>query len=394
MALVQALLAAVFRSFGKILNTAFGWATLMLFGKVSQKRQTYLSVITFGSVLWFIAALGVAVPRVAAFLLAFVTLPEWVEPNWVRLGMLAVAIVLPLVIGVCSILMLEPAARPQGAGAKIKAVLKGYPYALGLALTLLTMLIFAPIIKLHDTVRRWTSTHIPVIVKSKDYLDVVGDVERILKDAQLNPQRTPAGWMLRLPTKILTFFAGGAIDDLVAEQLTVLRAEDCEVLLHPSDLVIRGRERQVARVHALVTEHLTFTKAYLTWTKEAQQLEDRLGKAWQAIRADELAQARPLLVAVERDLRRVELSYEEWEVLFRELLVVERARLRRELRDTGEAYESPEPASSPAERLEEGVAAIGEAASIARRHPALAATVAGLCALRNIFGPVDRERSA
>jgi hypothetical protein len=365
-AIVQALLAAVFRSFGKILNTAFGWATLMLFGKVSQKRQLYLSVITFGSVLWFIAALGVAVPRVAAFLLAFVTLSEWVEPHWVRLDMLAAAVLLPLVIGVCSILMLDPAARPQGATAKIKAVLKGYPYTLGLALTLLTMLIFAPI----------------------HYLDVVGDVERILRDAGMKPQRASASWMLRLPTKILTFFAGGAIDDLVAEQLTVLRADDGEVVLHRSDLVIRGRERQVTRTHALVTEHLTFTKAYLTWTKEAQQLEDRLGKAWREIRAGEPALARPLLTAVERDLRRLELSYEEWEVLFRELLVVERVRLRREL---GDSAEPPEPVAGTVERLQEGVAVASEAASVAKRHPALTANVACLCALRNFFGSGGQE---
>ena len=32
MAIIQGLIAAVFRSLGKILNTAFGWATIMLFG--------------------------------------------------------------------------------------------------------------------------------------------------------------------------------------------------------------------------------------------------------------------------------------------------------------------------------------------------------------------------
>ena len=51
--------------------------------------------------------------------------------------------------------------------------------------------------------------------------------------------------MLRLPTKVLTTLAGGAIDDLVADQLTELRSKRLEVLLHPSDMVISGGENQL-----------------------------------------------------------------------------------------------------------------------------------------------------
>src|SRR5215216_5610160 len=99
MAIVQALLALIFRSAGKLLNTAFGWATVMLFGKVPQDRQIYLSVIAFGSVVWLVVVLGVAVPAVGTFLLAFVPLPKWVNENWVRLGMLAGAVIIPAVTG-------------------------------------------------------------------------------------------------------------------------------------------------------------------------------------------------------------------------------------------------------------------------------------------------------
>src|SRR5215831_4328686 len=52
MAIVQALLAAVARSAGRVLNTVFGWATVMIFGRVPESRQIYLSVIAFGSVVW------------------------------------------------------------------------------------------------------------------------------------------------------------------------------------------------------------------------------------------------------------------------------------------------------------------------------------------------------
>src|SRR4029079_19549328 len=76
MALVQALLAMVFRSAGKLLNPAFGWATVLLFGRVPEARQISLSGVAFGSVLWLIALVGVAFPAVASFLVSFVSPPE------------------------------------------------------------------------------------------------------------------------------------------------------------------------------------------------------------------------------------------------------------------------------------------------------------------------------
>src|SRR5207237_412016 len=67
MAILQLILTSIFRSLGKILNTAFGWATALLFGKVPEKRQIYLSVIAFASILWLVVLLGVVFPRFAAF---------------------------------------------------------------------------------------------------------------------------------------------------------------------------------------------------------------------------------------------------------------------------------------------------------------------------------------
>lgn len=205
MAILQAVLALLFRSAGRLLNTAFGWATTMLFGKVPQDRQIYLSV--------------------------------------------------------------------------------------------------------------------------------VADVEQALDRGGFEVERQQASWMLRLPTKVLTTLAGGAIDDLVADQLTVLRSDRLEVLLHPSDLVVNGAERDAARANAIIAEQLAFTPAYMTWSKEANEIEDRLRKIWitlrqQAERPGMHNRLAERLAAVEHDLRTLELSYEEWEVLFREKLMVERALLQ------------------------------------------------------------------
>src|SRR5947209_2589305 len=128
MALIQGLLAYLARSAGTILNTAFGWATILLFGKVREDRQIYLSATTFGSVAWIVVALGIVFPSLATFLLSFATLPSWVDKNMIRLVMLGLTVLLPAVIGIVSIFMLEPQARPKSFSGKLKVMLSGYPY--------------------------------------------------------------------------------------------------------------------------------------------------------------------------------------------------------------------------------------------------------------------------
>ena len=88
MAVLQIILAMVFRWMGTILNTLIGWASMLLFGKVVENRQYLLSAITFCSVIWLALILGVAFPRVGTFLLTFVVIPKWVDESYIRLGML------------------------------------------------------------------------------------------------------------------------------------------------------------------------------------------------------------------------------------------------------------------------------------------------------------------
>jgi len=321
MAIIQALLAFLTRSAGKILNTAFGWATVMLFGQVPQERQIYLSVIAFGSLAWIVAVAGVLEPSVATFLIAFVTVPAWLDKRWIRLGMIAAVAVIPTLIGWLSTQLIDPSERPRGAGPFARMVLKGYPFTLGLALTLIVMTIFAPVIRLRALARRWTIQHVPIIVKPEDYPDVVSDVQRALRAGGLETEPRPASWMLRMPTKFLALFARSAVAPLMADFLTTLVAPSIEVLVHPSDIVIMGRDFDAARARAILAEHLTYTKAYLTWTKEANQIEEQLGALWRS--PTSVASTRRQLAEIDGQLRSLKLSYEEWEILFRQRLLID-----------------------------------------------------------------------
>jgi len=278
-------------------------------------------------VLWLLALVAVAFPRVGVFLLAFVTLPPWVSKAWIRIAMIVAAIVIPAIVGWLSTRMVDPAERPRGVAGLPKAIARGYPYTIGLALTLITMTVFAPIMKVRNIVRRWTAQHVPVIIEPEDYLEVVGDLQAALERGGITAGRERTSWMLRVPTRILTAFAGRS--DLVAADLARLVNGGVEVLIHPADLVISGRETNLARARAILSEHLTVTKAYLTWDKEANEIEDRLREVWDALRTDRLDGLADRLDAIERQLRTLTLPYEEWEVLFRQTLMAEHALLRK-----------------------------------------------------------------
>src|SRR5580692_7966994 len=100
MALLQALLALISKSAGKILNALFGWAVRALFGQTTAREQTFLSVVVAAAVAWPVLLVGIAAPKIAALLLAFVPIPHAVPPWTVRIVWVALALIIPFAVGI------------------------------------------------------------------------------------------------------------------------------------------------------------------------------------------------------------------------------------------------------------------------------------------------------
>jgi len=337
MFIVQAILTLLSRYAGKVLNTLFGWATRMLFGKVPHERQIYLSLMSLGAMLWIIVALGIALPRFGVFVLSFVKLPPWIDKTWIRVGMLTATVAVPLFIGSMSLLMMEPQDRPRNWRGTTRALLKGYPYAAGLSLTLLWMLLFAPVMRLREAARGWTSTHVQILVEQDDYEAVILDLLTLMAAGGIPLQVERASWQMTVPMRIMTAFSGaGVFRNLVVRRLSVLQSRNMEVMLLPFDLILRGEPRTVGRARAVLAEQLTISRARLTWTKEANEFEDRLAQLYAELKRSPLH--RPLGALVrdvagwETGLKDSNLPYDEWEILFREKLLLEKQILSTELR--------------------------------------------------------------
>jgi hypothetical protein len=322
----MAIFAAVFgllgRFTGKVLTMSLGWASTLLFGRVSRDRQVFLAAITFGAVIWAMVVIGVAMPGVGAFLLAFLPIPSWVDENVVRLAMLAAAILLPPILGATTLQLLQPKDRPKGIGGILGYVVRGYPLAAGLSLMLVFLAIIGVVRKGSSLVHRWTDAHIPIVLKPGRYDQLAAELDSAISDAGVDVTVRDAPAVLVVPGRLLAAIAGQQVRGLLPDRLVRLVGRDVEVLVYPSDIGIAGKPVTVSRVQAALASRLTTAQAWLTMTAEGQAVEDQLARL--AERRPDGAERRAALASIDHRLATDDLAYDEWEVIYRQRLQLER----------------------------------------------------------------------
>jgi hypothetical protein len=326
-AILAALIAFGSRFASKVLTTALGWASTLLFGRVPASRQILLLGITFGSVIWMVMLAGFIVPDLGTFLLLLVPPQDFVPDYVIRLLMLIGVIVVPGVVGIVTLALTAKDERtPRRA---LESVARGYPLTILLAVLLVFLALLAIWRKGISLVHRWTDAHVPMVVKPGAYEQVADDLDRALTDAgfDLTPETAPA--TMSKPAKWLAAVAGRTSSSLVPDRMLRLRGADLDILIYPMDILISGKPDDVTRARAAMASRLTTSAAHLTVTAEAEAIEDRLtalakgsGDATHPPRFDVAAAAE--FAAIDEALATIRVPYEEWEVLYRQRLQVER----------------------------------------------------------------------
>jgi hypothetical protein len=326
MAIVGSVFAMLGRFLGRLLNAALGWATILLFGKVEGRRQLFLLVMAIGSLVWLVTLAGIVLPDIATFALTFVPVPDFVDDTWIRIAMLAAAAAIPLLIGIGAVALTDEKRRPQGGGL-VSAVLRGYPFTLVLAVTIVFLGVIAGARKVRSLAKRWDDAHVPVIVKPGGYDRVVADLEGVLDAAGLDVRREAAPAVLSLPAHLLDAVAGKSLGGLVPDRLMVLKGEGLDILVYPSDIAISGSKDHLARARAAIAAKPTTSPAYLTTTAEAERLEDRIMR----LAGEDGRSAEAKLADIDRALARLNVPFDEWETVYRERLQIERDLLARRI---------------------------------------------------------------
>jgi hypothetical protein len=327
-------LAIVVRILVRVLSAVLRAVTGPLVGGVSRPHERRLLIMVVASVVWLAAILGAAFPLSLASLPAFQSLSSVpVEP--LRTAFLVALILIPLAVGLVSQALPwedRPARPPLRRAA---GILWGYRYTAGLAIALLASIAGTAASRVRAMIRRWGRRTVTVRIAAapETATAILDDVQRALEAGEVHTTRAAPPWWLRLPGVLLRSIGGGVFDTFISGPLAVLVASEVEILVFPSALTVSGRPQEAARAQASLAEHLPFSGVSMTWTPQGRRIEDRLRTMWADLAK---GSAGPVSTQALDDVREIgghvraaPLSYEEWDVLFREWLLVQHRLLER-----------------------------------------------------------------
>src|SRR6266568_2360219 len=351
MAILQALLALLSRSLGSIMSALFGWAVMALFGETSAREKAWLSALVGAAAAWPILLVGIVWPRLAALALVFIPLPHWI-PTWgIRAVWIALAVLVPFAVG------LTVAARSRGTHptipgtapimgppsgravsvqhsplreSKVVRLLRGVPITLAVAASFSIVFLTVPLRRLFATVRGQVDVHVPLVTDAQGYELVAKKVAETLWRRGLIVHPATPPWWITAPTQILFHFGGPSFRDYVPEKLAYFRGPRLDVLLRVNGLSLTGSDQATAWAHGLLVEALTDAPAYQTFDPTAQDIERQIRSVWAVLHQNPAAHvgAAPLearLDDIARAIRELSVDYEEWQIVYRQALQLDRA---------------------------------------------------------------------
>lgn len=312
MAFWTALFGILSRKVGGLIRVVFGWSVAALFGRLSVKNQTILSMAVGLSLVWPFLILGVFVPSRAAQLLAFVPVEGLAESNAMREVWAVMAVLSPPLVGVLTRLVSPDARRPS----LLRSVFQGFPLSVGYAAGFIIALVTVPVVKLSTLARGWTDQHVDIYAKPDKSMLMLQMVCDACAMAGLEPRAAVVPLSMALSTRVITWFSRGAIDSLVTSTPLMVRAIGAELFLYPGDLLIRGQKDTVRRLRSMLNRTTLEQVAYLVESDDAKRLQDELCRLWDAIaRHDTVSELGPQLKArlkqIVEDTATAKMTYEE-----------------------------------------------------------------------------------
>ena len=318
-------LLLVWQIFGRSASFALGWATSLFFGQIPGNKGRVVSAASVISLVW-VLLLAFVGPVLAIGILAeslgVLDLAAWdVDLDEVLLPLVGLLVLPPVVT-----LMAEVSRLHESLSLRrwVGGIPLSYPIALSLGLGLLLMIVVTPMLQL----QRWrdgrATQHLPLIIKEGRFEELTRDIEGWLEEitgatANQDELRGVASW----PMRVLRFAAAHLLRSVVTDDPVRLRAGDVDVALFAMNLSVTAPKAEVYRVRAALHKRLALTEAFLTWGEVPQRFEAELMELYRAkdLTLDGRIEA---LEALQKEIDSAEIKSDEWDVLYRLRLQVER----------------------------------------------------------------------
>jgi membrane protein len=354
MAIVQAFLALLSRSLGRIVGALFGWAVVALFGTTSSGEKIRLSALVGAAAAWPVLLLGIIWPRAATLVLAFVPIPVAI-PDWaVRLAWVVLAALVPFAVGMTLALRSRgtgpvipgtpgPPPRTPLVESRLTRLLRGLPVTVAVAVAFFIVFVSVPAQRIAAIARRRTDVHVPLVTDARAYGVVAAEIARTLRLHGVAVVSCAPPWWLAAPGRILRLLGGPSFHDYVPERLAFFRDRRLEAVLYPTSLLLRGSAQETAWAHGVLVEALSDAPAYQTFDADAQDVERQIRSVWKAYRRhpdahEGSAWLEQRLEEIAHDIRVLPVTYDEWQIVYRQALQLGRA-----LRGERQLLEQPEP---------------------------------------------------
>jgi hypothetical protein len=324
-AILQGLISLIARSAGKILNAIFGWAVLALFGRTSPKEQTVLSGVVAAAAVWPILLIGIPFPKVTLFVVSFVPLFGKMGNLWLRIVWIALALIVPIVVGA-----VIAARSPTIPEPRWKKLLRGFQVTFALAVAFVLMLFIAPGVKIANAAKGWQDVRIPALVPKGTGGELIGALTAVLVRHGIALRTAEPRWYMTAPATVLKKLGGRAFSGFVGEEPQFRASPELQINLNPNELLLRGEPDCLLRGQAYAQEVMAPRPVLNTLDARAQDLESQIKRVWAVYldRPEDHRRAAMLLRRrdeIARELSQSDVPFDEWQVVYRELLQLDRA---------------------------------------------------------------------
>jgi hypothetical protein len=326
-AILQALFRLISRSAGSALNAIFGWAVVALFGQTTPREQTILSGLVGAAAAWPLLLIGVAFPKVALLVIAFVPLAKSVPAFWLRVVWIALAVVVPIVVG---IVFAARGANQKAPEPAWKRLLRGFPITIALAIAFLIMVVVAPVLKIASIARRREIIRIPALIEKGAIFEAAQALMAKLHEHGVDLAPSKAPWHMTAPSRILLKIGGKAFASVASEHVEYHRSKDLAIAILANETIVNGKPDLVGRAHALITEVYAPRRVTQTLSPIAREIEARIQRLWSIYLESPHAHQdsrvlRAGLANIAEDLANQTLPWDEYQTVYRLLLQLDRA---------------------------------------------------------------------
>lgn len=323
-------LLLAWQAFSKSASFALGWATALYFGQVPGRQGRILAVVSLTAAGWVIVIGGFAIPIFGGAMLETLGVIERnfdVEPLH-YLGLVAALVLTPPAIA--GIVVWGEFLDERSIGRWLRMVPVSYPAGFMLGISVLEMVALTPFLLIQRWRRKRKLVQVPLIMKEgTDDDDLLEAVRTALRSVGLEEvEVTEATGARAWPMRTIAFPAEHLLGAVVRGEPMRLRADSAELYAYATNVAILAPEEDAYRIRAALERELAFCDAYLTWSDDAQELEDELIRVHESGNGD-LAALRKRLDSLQERIDQTSLNSEEWNVLYRLRLQVEASAARR-----------------------------------------------------------------